>query len=126
MQQKLDVVNKLQAIYGDQFNFETIQLLTNDDKFKTLIDIKAKLKLKSNWRELIDKTLSLLKETFPKQTFKDSDGNETTEHPFSLKITQSDYNTNDKWSISIEIKIGVELDTFGATVADGAKKKKDQ
>ena len=66
MQQKLDVINKLQAIYGDQFNFETIQLLTNDDKFKTLIDIKAKLKLKSNWRELIDKTLSLLKRNFSK------------------------------------------------------------
>ena len=122
MQQKLDVVNKLQAIYGDQFNFETTQMRTNDDKFKTFIDIKAKLKLKSDWRESINKTLELLKETFPKQTFKDKDGNDVTEHPFSLKIVQSDYNTNDKWSINIEIKIGDELDTFGATVADGVKK----
>ena len=46
-----------------------------------------------------------------------------TEHPFSLKIVQSDYNTNDKWSINIEIKIGDELDTFGATVFDKAKKR---
>lgn len=123
MQQKLDVINKLQAIYGDQFNFETTQMRTNDDKFKTFIDIKARLKLSKDWRESIDKTINLLKTTFPAQEIITKDGEKVTEHPFSIKIVQSDYNTNDKWSINIEIKIGDELDTFGATVFDKAKKE---
>ena len=74
MQQKLDVINKLQAIYGDQFNFETTQMRTNDDKFKTFIDIKARLKLSKDWRESIDKTINLLKTTFPAQEIITKDG----------------------------------------------------
>lgn len=122
MQQKLDVVNKLQAIYGDQFNFETTQLLSVDGKFKTFIDIKAKLKLSKSWRESIDKTIEILSTTFPKQPFTKEDGTVVEEHPFSLKMVQTDFGTADKWSMLIEIKIGDELETFGATVFDKKQK----
>lgn len=122
MQNKLDVVNKLRAIYGDQFNFETSQTLMSDGKFKTFIDIKAKLKLSKTWKESINKTLDILRETFPKQEFTKEDGTIVKEHPFLFKSTQTDFGTENGYSLLIEIKIGDELDEVGATVFDKKQK----
>lgn len=118
MEQKVfQVVNELKKVFKDDgFNYEIVQQLQTDGRFKVLFDIKGRLKLDSDYHKKLESVIDLLKETFPKRKFVTEDGTEKEEHPFSLMLNQSNYQGKSEFGMDVSIKIGEELDTFGATV----------